>query len=98
MLAYVFWHRPVATTSRTAYEADLVAFHRALAGARPRGLLGSSTLRVDGASWVAGTGPCYEDWYALASSAVLDDLNETAVGEACADAHRAVAAQVDHSA
>lgn len=82
MLAYLFSHRPEPDSDVRAYEGHLRLFHAALAAARLDGFLGSNTFRV---------GERYCDWYLLASSAVLDALNDAAVSGERSPHHDAVA-------
>ncbi len=78
MLAYVFWHWPLAGTDPVLYERRLRSFHQALAAARPAGFLRSSAYSLRGASWVAAEAG-YEDWYLLEGSTALDVLNDAAI-------------------
>jgi hypothetical protein len=91
MLAYVFWHWPAAAVDAAAYEAALVAFHRALAGAGLPGVRDSVACRVEGARWLGDAAPAYEDWYRVGGFADLGTLNEGAVSGACAAPHDAAA-------
>jgi hypothetical protein len=88
MLAYVFWHRPAATTG---YEQALAAFHRTLAEDPPAGFHGSTALRLDAAPWLSGFGPVYEDWYLVADWTALGALNAHAASGDRAPRHDAVA-------
>jgi len=92
VLAYVFWHRPAQGADREAYEARLAAFHAALAAHPPDGFRASAALRVREAPWLPGSGPAYEDWYAVTGWDALGRLNEAAVRGARAQPHDAVAA------
>lgn len=93
MLAYVFWHRPGEDADPAAYEARLAAFHAALAAHPPEGFSASAALRVGEAPWLPGSGPAYEDWYAVEGWEALGRLNEAAVRGARAEPHDAVAAR-----
>ena len=66
--------------------------HRA-ASAPAAGLHGLGGARVAEAPWLEGSGPAYEDWYALADWAALGRLNEAAVRGERAGPHDAVAAR-----
>jgi len=90
MLAYVFTHWPADPGRREAYEAAVVAFHRALAAAGSEGFERSFLYRVRGAHWV-GAELGYEDWYLVAGSFALDPLNEVAVSARLRPAHDAAA-------
>jgi hypothetical protein len=92
MLAYLFWHWPLADVDRAAYEQRQRAFHRALQQAAPSGFQQSVVFRIDGqAPWLHGT-PTYADWYLLDDSAALDRLNAAAVAGACQAPHADLAA------
>ena len=91
MLAYVFWHWPDAAVGADAYEAALLAFHRALATARLPGLVDTVASCVDGARWLPENTPTYEDWYRVGDFADLGALNEGAVADACRASHDAAA-------
>lgn len=95
MLAYVFWHWPRPDVPAAAYEAVQRRFHAALEAAPPPGFLGSRSVAIAGASWAAGGGPAYEDWYFVEGSAALDPLNEAAVTASRQSAHDAAAAAAD---
>ncbi len=86
MLAYVFWHRPLTGLSRADYEGSLRSFQRALAHARPAGLLEAAVFRCDRLRWL-GDRPGYADWYLLDGSTALDVLNDAAVSGACRAPH-----------
>ena len=58
-----------------------------------QGFHGSAALRVREAPWLPGSGPAYEDWYAVEDWAALGRLNEAAVRGARAEPHDAVAAR-----
>jgi hypothetical protein len=89
VLAYVFWHRPLPDVSREAYEATLVAFHRALASPPPSGFLGSACYRVGRTPWLGAS--TYEDRYLLEDSAALDVLNDAAITGTRREPHDAAA-------
>jgi len=75
MLAYLFWHWP---HDGHTYEADLIAFHRALREHRPPGLIDHASYWVESLPWF-GVHSIYEDWYLLDGFADLDTLNRAAV-------------------
>lgn len=79
MLAYIFWHWPRPQIAAGEYEADLLAFHGALAAEPPPGFRRSLTFRVGPLPWLGGEAGGYEDWYIVADSAALDPLNGAAV-------------------
>ena len=87
MLAYVFWHWP---RDGHTYEADLIAFHRALRQHRPAGLLDHASYWVESLPWF-GVRSIYEDWYLLDGFADLDTLNRAAVAPPLTNAHDRVA-------
>jgi hypothetical protein len=97
VLAYVFWHRPLAGVAVADYEHAEIAFHRSLARARPAGLRCSAVFRVPELPWLAPApggaqgqpdsgGAGYEDWYLVEDYTALGVLNEAAV----AHGHRTV--------
>lgn len=90
-VAYVFWHKPAGGQTRSAYEAALTAFHRALMGAPVAGLLATRALRVSKLPWLPTGG--YEDWYVLRTWGGLGDLNGAAVDPTRFRAHDDVAAR-----
>ena len=89
MVAYVFWHR--GTGARAPYEANLRAFHAALAADPPAGFLRSVAVRLDAAPWLPGEGGAYEDWYAVEGWGALGELNAGAVTGSRRAPHDAVA-------
>jgi len=97
VLAYVFWHRPGGDET-SAYEARLRAFHAALAEHPPPGFAGSAALRVRQAPWLQGSGPAYEDWYAVEDWEALGFLNGAAVSGRRARPHDVVAASAREGA
>jgi hypothetical protein len=94
VLAYLFWHRPLPDLPREAYEAALREFQRALAQARPAGLIQAEVFRCDRIPWLDGRAG-YADWYLLEDSAALDVLNEAAVSTPCRAAHDHAAAMAE---
>jgi hypothetical protein len=101
VLAYVFWHRPVAPERGAEYEDALLAFHRSLARSLPVGTLATAAFRVAELPWSISQayggdgeqakGPTYEDWYLLEDFAALGVLNEAAVGRGHRTTHDGVA-------
>jgi hypothetical protein len=94
MLAYVFWHRPAAGVTETAYEQALTRFHRSLAARPPAGFAGGACLRAATLPWLGGEGPSrgagrpgYEDWYLVEDFAALGVLNAAAVARGHLGAH-----------
>lgn len=79
MLAYTFWHWPRPEVQRQDYEQRQQRFHAAMRDAPSPGFLGSRSYAVGGATWTAGGGEAYEDWYLVENAAALDPLNEAAV-------------------
>jgi hypothetical protein len=92
LLAYVFWHWKQAEIAANDYEDRQRAFHAALAAAPPSGFLGSFSVSLAHAPWVAGDGSGYEDWYLVEDFAALGRLNEAAVSAGRAAPHDAAAA------
>ena len=94
MLAYVFWHRR-KQASREEYEKRLTKFHETLASSQLWGFRGSVVARIVGAApWFSSSDSeesCYEDWYLLEGSEVLDRLNEAAVTDSRKDPHDSIA-------
>jgi hypothetical protein len=72
MLAYVFWHRPIAEA--LDYDAALQAFLKALRNQPPAGFRECTSFRVDAPWWPDG----YEDWYLVDDWAALGTLNAEA--------------------
>jgi hypothetical protein len=94
VLAYLFWHRPLADAGTESYEQKLSAFHRSLAHRPPMGLRASASFRVGELPWtqtagVEGWGPggAYEDWYLVEDWTALGILKEAAVGHGHRTAH-----------
>jgi hypothetical protein len=88
MLAYVFWHQPVAGVQPSAYQDSLVAFHRAMKAHPPAGYHGSAAFAFDGAPWF---GAGYLDWYLVEDFASLGSINEAAIAGARQQPHDVVA-------
>ena len=94
MLAYLFWHRPYATTTATQYEDALTRFQQRLGQQQPPGFGGSTSFRVASLPWLNGR-PGYEDWCLLDGSWALDPLNAFAVAGPVMSAHDAAATQME---
>jgi hypothetical protein len=77
MLAYVFWHHPLASADVSGYERSLLALHERLKASGA--VLDSVTYRVDGMPWVNEGGAGYEDWYLVGGWPELGALNTSAV-------------------
>jgi hypothetical protein len=94
MLAYVFWHWPLAGTDGSAYEEAQLRFQRSLAGRPPAGLRGSASFRLERLPWFDEDDPQprYEDWYLLDDWAALGVLEQAAVGIGHRSAHEQAAA------
>lgn len=92
MLAYVFWHWPLATVDRADYESRQRAFHAALAADPSPGFRLSVSWAIAGAPWAANGAPAYEDWYITDGSAALEPLNAAAVSASRSAPHDAAAA------
>ncbi|GEJ56729.1 hypothetical protein [Anaeromyxobacter diazotrophicus] len=90
MLAYVFWHWPLAAVSEEEYLQALAAFHQALQRAPPPGFRGSRVVAVEGAPW-CGAERAFEDWYLVDDFAALGALNEAAIAGARRAPHDAAA-------
>jgi hypothetical protein len=84
LLAYVFWHVPLAAVAD--YEQRLRAFHESLRGELER----STTFALPSVPWLGGA-PGYEDWYLVDDFAALGRLNEVAVTGARRQRHDAAA-------
>ena len=94
MLAYVFWHLPLASVDPRDYEAALVGFHSDLGAEPPPGFETSATYRVSEVAWLNGRRG-YEDWCFVTSSAALDTLNLAAVKPERWEVHAAVSRRTD---
>lgn len=92
MLAYVFWHWRRPDVESAAYESAQRRFHAALAAAPAEGFVHSHSAALQGATWAAGGGAAYEDWYAVHASAALDSLNLAAISASRQAPHDAAAA------
>jgi hypothetical protein len=90
-LAYVFWHCARSGTDAAAYRADLLGFHSELSASPPLGFLGRQTASVAGASWFAGAGEVYEDWYVVLDWSAMGALNAAAIDDRHRGSHDRVA-------
>src|SRR5579872_335244 len=93
MLAYLFWHVPLATIDAHDYESALLAFQADLRNAPPSGLAACATYRISEVPWLDNQRG-YEDWYLVPSSAELDALNDAAVNSRRWDIHAGVATKM----
>ena len=91
MLAYVFWHVPVAGVAPGDYEQRLTAFHAALRAAPSPGLGDTAVLGLGAVPWLGGARG-YEDWYLVDGFPALGALNEAAVARPRRAPHDAAAA------
>jgi hypothetical protein len=93
MLAYLFWHWPLAAADPAEYETRLAEFHARLRSFPPERFLSSTSARITGARWTPNTAvhQNYEDWYLVEDFAALGLLNEAAVSEARKNPHDLVA-------
>ena len=94
MLAYIFWHRPVANADRGRYEESILRFQAALAGAKPPGFIAAVSFRIEAVPWLNDQ-PGYEDWCVLQGSWAMDPLNAFAVAGVVQAPHDHVAAQME---
>lgn len=94
MLAYLFWHVPLADADKSDYEAALTGFHRHLAGDPPQGFQRSATYRISNVPWL-GDRAGYEDWCLVESAAALDGLNKAAIKPERWDIHAGVSYKTD---
>jgi len=91
MLAYVFWHRPLAGTATESYEHDQDRLHRSLAARPPEGFLGSVCFRAGDLPWLGEGGSGYEDWYLIDDWAALGVLRQGVIAVGHHSAHEAAA-------
>jgi hypothetical protein len=94
MLAYIFWHRPLAPVDRQAYEDALLDFQRDLVAQPSPGLIAVATYRIEPVPWLSGQAG-YEDWYLLEGSWAMDPLNSFALAGRTQASHDSVATQAD---
>lgn len=94
MLAYVFWHVPLAEIDASDYEAALLGFHSDMAAAPPPGFQSSATYRISEVPWLNARAG-YEDWCFVTSSAALDTLNKAAVKPERWEVHAAISSKTD---
>src|SRR5436305_5749095 len=93
MLAYLFWHAPLATVETQGYETAVRDFQADLAAAPPSGFAGCAAYRISEVPWLQDPRR-YEDWYFVHASADLDSLNDAAVQPQRWDVHAAVASKM----
>src|SRR5262245_66520897 len=93
MLAYLFWHVPLAGVELRDYESALLAFQADLAAAPPSGLCACASYQISEVPWLDDHRG-YEDWYLVRSFADLDALNDAAVKPARWDVHAAIASRM----
>ncbi len=86
MLAYVVWHRGGGEVEQHTYEANIAAFHSALAELQPEHFLASMVFSVESLPWMPAT-PLYEEWYLMSGSEGLDALDEAVKSEALVGPH-----------
>ena len=93
MLAYVFWHWPLAGTDGSAYEEAQLRFQQSLSGRPPAGLRGSASFRLERLPWFDEDDPQprYEDWYLVEDWNALGVLEQAAVGAGHRSAHEQAA-------
>jgi hypothetical protein len=93
MIAYVFWHAPLAEFGSGDYDAALLDFQENLMSAPPLGLASCAAYQISEVPWLKNE-PRYEDWYLVKSCADLDALNEAAVKPARWEVHARVATKM----
>lgn len=79
MLAYVFWHWPLATISEQDYIDRLIAFHQSLHKHAFPGFHSSHAFQIGNTPWGPPDQSLYEDWYFVENFATLETLNQMAV-------------------
>ncbi|MGH7073720.1 MAG: hypothetical protein ACREFD_05885 [Stellaceae bacterium] len=94
MLAYIFWHRPHASSDAGRYEDALLRFHRGLSEQPPPGFGGAASYRIPGVPWLADRAG-YEDWCYVDGSWALDPLNGFAVAGHAKGPHDEAAAEME---
>jgi hypothetical protein len=94
ILAYLFWHVPLADIDKGDYEAALTDFHRHLADDPPQGFKGSASYRISNVPWLDDRSG-YEDWCFVESAAALDGLNKAAVKPERWDVHANISYKTD---
>jgi hypothetical protein len=94
MLAYLFWHVPIAKFSPREYETALLDFQRDLVRAPPPGLASCAAYRISEVPWLNRRNG-YEDWYFVRSYGELEALNEAAVRPSRWDIHAGIATKMD---
>lgn len=94
MLAYLFWHAPLADTDKGNYETALTDFHRHLANDPPQGFRCSATYRISKVPWLNDRAG-YEDWCLVDSAAALDGLNRAAIKPERWEVHAGISYKTD---
>ncbi|MBV8747131.1 MAG: hypothetical protein JO134_19005 [Xanthobacteraceae bacterium] len=94
MIAYVFWHAPLAAFSPQQYATALLDFHKELGREPSPGLASCVTYQISQVPWL-NRRQRYEDWYFLRSCADLDALNEAAVKPSRWDIHAGIATKME---
>jgi hypothetical protein len=94
MIAYIFWHVPLAEVSSEDYRTALLNFQADLAKDPSPGLLSCATYRISEVPWLRGA-RAYEDWYFIRSCADLDALNTAAVKPTRWEVHAAIATKME---
>jgi hypothetical protein len=94
MIAYVFWHAPLAEFGARDYGIALLDFQKDLMRAPPSGLVSCATYRISEVPWLDRQHR-YEDWYLVRSCAALDALNEAAVKPSRWDVHARIATRME---
>jgi hypothetical protein len=94
MIAYVFWHAPLADVSPQQYGIALLDFQKDLVREPPPGLVSCATYQISEVPWLKRR-QAYEDWFFVRSCADLDSLNEAAVKPSRWDIHAAVATKME---
>jgi hypothetical protein len=94
MLAYLFWHAPLAEFSPRDYETALLDFQKDLVCEPPSGLASCAAYRISEVPWL-NRRQRYEDWYVVRSYGDLDALNEAAVRPSRWEIHASIATKMD---
>ncbi len=94
MIAYVFWHAPLAEFSPQQYRSALLDFQKDLVREPPLGLVSCATYQISEVPWL-NRRQGYEDWYFVRSCANLDALNEAAVKPSRWDVHAGIATKME---
>jgi hypothetical protein len=94
MMAYVFWHAPLAEFSSADYGAALLDFQKDLMSAPPSGLASCAAYQISEVPWMKSERR-YEDWYFVNSCGDLTALNEAAVKPARWEVHARIATKME---